>query len=83
MHDKEFIFIEDDAKMVNFLKFHSEVCSARMNNLQFYSFYQTTNQVEDWAIHYKLLSNKYGTFSVLNLCKLGCSTVPVCISTAW
>ena len=38
-HDKEFIFIEDDAMIVDFHKFHSEVCSARMNNLQFYSFY--------------------------------------------
>ena len=44
-HDKDFIFIEDDAKIVNFRKFHSEVCSAGKNELQFYSFYHTDNQV--------------------------------------
>ena len=45
-HEKDFIFIEDDAKIVNFWKFKLEVCSARNNELQFYSFYHTKNQVD-------------------------------------
>ena len=43
--DEDFIFIEDDAKLINFYHLHSEICSARKNNLLFYSLYQTANQV--------------------------------------
>ena len=43
--DEDFVFIEDDAKILNFRKFHSKVCSARRSALQFYSFYRTSLQV--------------------------------------
>ena len=48
--DGDFVFIEDDAKILNFRKFHSRVCSARRNALQFYSFYRTSLQVGEEGI---------------------------------
>ena len=43
--DEDFIFLEDDAILCNFQQLHSELCMARRNGLQFYSFYHAEKQV--------------------------------------
>lgn len=43
--DEDFIFLEDDVLLRNFQQLHSELCMARRNRLQFYSFYHAEKQV--------------------------------------
>ena len=42
--EKDFIFVEDDVQLLDFDKLHSETCSARENNLQFFSFFRPKSQ---------------------------------------
>ena len=63
--DEDFIFIEDDVHLLNFQTLHSEVCTARRDGLQFYSFYRTPSQA-NYTLYLYMISQKYAPFHIRN-----------------
>ena len=76
--DEDFIFIEDDVQLLNFQKLHSEMCMARRNGLQFYSFYRTPSQgkscVYEWGTQTfyirRKLAEKFAALDKFVYCRL-------------
>ena len=54
--EKDFIFVEDDVQLLDFDKLHSETCSARENNLQFFSFFHPMSQGKSCVYEHGMLA---------------------------